>query len=400
MVASQQDLESLSARLSTDANPIAIDAERASGYRYFQRAYLLQINHGAHGIYLIDPIAIQDFQPLALALTNREWVIHAAIQDLPCLAELGLSPNKLFDTELAGRLLGMPRVALAVMLETYLGVNLKKQHSAADWSRRPLPAKWLDYAALDVAYLLRLRDLVEAELQAAGKLDWAYQEFEAARKFTPSPKGDQPWRRLSGVHLIADPRGRAVARSLWYARDELAQKLDIAPGRLLTDAAILATAQSIPPSSSQMAKMDGYSRPESRAHLEIWWAAIKRAMSEPKDKLPPRSAAKERTHANQNANQNASRNTETDPEATMRLANAKVAVIELSQELRIPPENLVTTGVLRLAAALTPSKLTAKGLAQILRENGSRPWQISLVTDRLLAALQSPEALTPPAASQ
>jgi ribonuclease D len=123
-------------------------------------------------------------------------------------------------------------------------------------------------------------------------------------------------------------------------------------------------------------------------------------MSEPKDKLPPRSAAKERTHANQNANQNASRNTETDPEAIMRLANAKVAVIELSQELRIPPENLVTTGVLRLAAALTPSKLTAKGLAQILRENGSRPWQISLVTDRLLAALQSPEALTPPAASQ
>ena len=128
MVATQKDLESLSAGLSADANPIAIDAERASGYRYFQRAYLLQINHEAHGIYLIDPIAIQDFQPLALALTNRECVIHAAIQDLPCLTELGLSPNKLFDTELAGRLLGMPRVALAVMLETYLGVTLKKQH--------------------------------------------------------------------------------------------------------------------------------------------------------------------------------------------------------------------------------------------------------------------------------
>jgi ribonuclease D len=406
MVASQQDLESLSARLSTDANPIAIDAERASGYRYFQRAYLLQINHETHGIYLIDPIAIQDFQPLALALANREWVIHAAIQDLPCLTELGLSPNKLFDTELAGRLLGMPRVALAVMLETYLGVNLKKQHSAADWSRRPLPAKWLDYAALDVAYLLRLRDLVEAELQAAGKLDWAHEEFEAAKKFTPSPKGDQPWRRLSGVHLIADPRGRAVARALWYARDELAQKLDIAPGRLLADAAILATAQSIPPTSSQMAKMDGYSRPESKAHLELWWAAIERAMSEPKEKLPPRSATKERTHTNQNGvrnsegRNNGSKNTETDPEANMRLANVKVAVIELSQELRIPPENLVTTGVLRLAAALTPSKLTAEGLVRILRENGSRPWQISLVTDRLLAALQSPEALTPPAASQ
>jgi ribonuclease D len=251
---------------------------------------------------------------------------------------------------------------------------------------------------------LRLKDLVEAELQAAGKLDWAHEEFEAAKKFTPSPKGDQPWRRLSGVHVIADPRGRAVARALWYARDELAQKLDIAPGRLLADAAILATAQSIPPSSSQMAKMDGYSRPESKAHLELWWAAIERAMSEPKEKLPPRSATKERTHANRyrngEARKNESKNGETDPEATMRLANAKVAVIELSQELRIPPENLVTTGVLRLAAALTPSKLTAEGLVRILRENGSRPWQISLVTDRLLAALQSPEALTPPAASQ
>lgn len=391
LVQSQKQLEEVSGQLAKDSSPVAIDAERASGYRYFQRAYLLQIKHPSQGIYLIDPTAVSDVKPLAKSLAKREWVIHAAIQDLPCLTELGLTPSKLFDTELAGRLLGLPRVALAVMLETYLGVKLKKQHSAADWSKRPLPPKWLEYAALDVEYLIELKSLVEAELAAAGKLDWAHEEFEALTSFSPAPKGDQPWRRLSGVHLIADPRGRAVARSLWYARDQLAQELDIAPGRLLPDSAILTAAQIVPSTRNQIEELAGFAKPEAKEHLTLWWQAIEKAMSEPKEQLPPRSA-RERPYAN--------RSSANDPQAAQRLANARVALAELSQEFQIPPENLVTAGALRSAAALTPSKLTADDLARILSQGGARPWQIQVVTNRLLQALKSPEPLTPPAVAQ
>ena len=391
LVETQERLQQVSEQLAKDTSPVAIDAERASGYRYFQRAYLLQIKHPNHGIFLIDPTAISDVTPLSQSLANREWVIHAAIQDLPCLTELGLTPSKLFDTELAGRLLGLPRVALAVMLDTYLGVKLKKQHSAADWSRRPLPPKWLEYAALDVEYLIELKSLVEAELAATGKLNWANEEFEALTSFSPSPKSDQPWRRLSGVHLIADPRARAVARSLWYARDDLAQKLDIAPGRLLPDSAILAAAQATPVTRAQIEEIEGFLRTESKRHLELWWQAIEKAMSEPKDQLPPRSA-RERPFLN--------RGSASDPQAAQRLANARVALTEISQEFSIPTENLVTAGALRSAAALAPSKLTGDDLARILSQGGARPWQVEVVTNRLLEALKSPVPLTPPAAAQ
>jgi len=114
-------------------------------------------------------------------------------------------------------------------------------------------------------------------------------------------------------------------------------------------------------------------------------------MSEPKEQLPPRSA-RERPYAN--------RSSANDPQAAQRLANARVALAELSQEFQIPPENLVTAGALRSAAALTPSKLTADDLARILSQGGARPWQIQVVTNRLLQALKSPEPLTPPAVAQ
>ena len=99
--------------------------------------------------------------------------------------ELGLYPSRLFDTELAGRLLGLPRVGLATLVETLLGYRMAKEHSAVDWSTRPLPAPWLEYAALDVEVLVELRDLLAAELVEAGKDGWAAEEFEALRGLRP-----------------------------------------------------------------------------------------------------------------------------------------------------------------------------------------------------------------------
>ena len=178
--------------LAAGTGPIAVDAERASGYRYGQRAYLVQIRRSGSGSFLVDPVAFDDLSPLADAINDAEWVLHAASQDLPCLAEIGLRPRELFDTELAGRLLGHPRVGLGAMTESVLGIGLEKGHAAADWSTRPLPEDWLRYAALDVEVLIDLRDALAAELDAAGKTEWARQEFAAIVAAPPACAARRP----------------------------------------------------------------------------------------------------------------------------------------------------------------------------------------------------------------
>src|SRR5690606_1126163 len=155
----------------------------------------------------------------AEVIRGEEWVLHAASQDLPSLREVGLDPTRIFDTELGARLAGLPRVGLGTVLEELLGVRLAKAHSAADWSTRPLPQPWLVYAALDVDLLVELRDAIAALLEEQGKPEIASQEFAAVLDKQPKPELADPWRRLSGLHSLKPPRGFAIARALWLARD-------------------------------------------------------------------------------------------------------------------------------------------------------------------------------------
>jgi ribonuclease D len=247
VVADPAALAEACAMLAEGKGSVAIDTERASGYRYWPKAYLVQLRREGTGTVLVDPIALTGaLDPLARVVNGTDWVLHAASQDLPCLAELDLVPGSLFDTKLAGRLAGYDRVALGTLVERLLGYELEKGHSAADWSTRPLPQDWLNYAALDVELLLDLRDRLESELAEQGKLDWARQEFAAVRTAPPSAPRAEPWRRVSGIHKVRSPRALASVRSLWEARDELARKRDRAPGRVLPDKAIVAAAVANP----------------------------------------------------------------------------------------------------------------------------------------------------------
>ena len=151
-------------KLAAGSGPVAVDVERASGFRYSQRAYLVQVFRRGSGVFLFDPPAVGDFATLQEAIGDEEWVLHAASQDLPSLRELGLEPVIMFDTELAARLLGHARVGLGAVVEDTLGIVLAKAHSASDWSTRPLPQSWLEYAALDVEHLVDVRDALVAEL--------------------------------------------------------------------------------------------------------------------------------------------------------------------------------------------------------------------------------------------
>jgi len=362
-------------RIVEGTGPVAVDAERASGFRYSQRAYLIQVFRRGSGTFLFDPPAVGRFDELNEAIHDDEWVLHAATQDLTCLREVGLDPSIVFDTELAARLLGMPRVGLGTVVEELLGIHLAKEHSAADWSTRPLPQPWLDYAALDVELLPDLRDSIAALLDEAGKTDIARQEFadELVRELVPVRS--EPWRRLSGIHSIRGIRNLAVARELWLARDALARDTDTAPGRLVPDASLTAAAKALPDSKRALAAMREFTGRASRTELDRWWAAIEAGRTTDDlpvlrgngDTLPPPRAWSDR-----------------NPEADARLKAARTALGTVSEERAIPLENLLTPDTLRRVAWTPPAEITPESIAEALTAHGARPWQVA-ATSQVIA---------------
>ncbi|MGY4857028.1 HRDC domain-containing protein [Cryobacterium sp. AP23] len=373
--------------LVAGTGPVGIDAERASGFTYSQRAYLIQVYRRDAGTYLFDPPAIGDFSELNTALADVEWILHAASQDLACLREVGLDPIRIFDTELAARLLGLPRVGLGTVVEELLGIHLAKEHSAANWSTRPLPESWLVYAALDVELLPDLRDSMVDLLVESGKTDIADQEFAAVLAKEAKPARAEPWRRLSGLHAVRGQRNLAVARQLWVARDALAQELDVSPGRLVPDASLVAAARLLPATRSALADLREFNGRASRTELDRWWQAIQQGLASADlpsvkangDALPPPRAWADR-----------------NPDADLRFKAARAALTTVSEERAVPLENLLTPDHLRRVAWQPPEPADADAVGDALALLGARDWQIEataqLIADAFVEVHQSADA--------
>jgi ribonuclease D len=356
-------------RIADGEGPIALDTERASGFRYSNRAYLIQIRRRGAGSFLVDPIDHPDaLGPLVEALDGPQWVLHAADQDLPCLRDLDFVCADLFDTELGGRLLGLPRVNLAAMVAHFLGMGLAKGHGAADWSRRPLPDDWLNYAALDVEVLVELRDAVAAALDEAGKTRWAAEEFDHVRtKPEPAPRPDR-WRRTSGLHTVKSPRVLAAVRELWTAREQVAEQRDVAPGRVLPDSAIVAAATAAPTSVDELTALPVFGGHRQRRSARRWFDALDRARRLPDSELPPRTARSVGLPA---VNRWSNRN----PAAAARIAAARPAMATLSEQVSTPVENLLQPDILRQICWDGVEPTTDEAVADRLRSLGARPWQ-------------------------
>ena len=388
VVDTAEALEQTTAALAAGHGPVAVDAERAHGFRYSQRAYLLQLRRAGAGTHLVDPIAFgspADFSALGAAIGDAEWVIHAASQDLPCLFEVGLVPRTLFDTELAARLLGYPRVALGTMIEEFFGVRLLKEHSASDWSTRPLPPEWLTYAALDVELLVELRDKLAAELVAAGKDEWARQEFAAlvAGAGTPAEPRTDPWRRTSGIHRVRSRRGLGYVAGLWYARDDIAQRLDRAPGKILPDAAISELAAVATPSRSSLRQIAAFSRRQAKRYESAWVEALEAVTRLADAALPP-------LHVPNDGPPQARLWASRDPEAAARLATIREALSAKAAELDLPVENLLTPDFVRRLAWRPPQPATEETVDAALAASGARPWQRELTVPLIVPALAAP----------
>ena len=400
VISNESDFEKLIAQLLNGSGPLAIDAERASGYRYSQRAYLIQIYRENGGLHLIDPIPLKDsklWEKFNKEFSAYEWVIHASTQDLPCLIDVGLKPELLFDTELGARIAGCDRVGLGPLAESLLELQLAKEHSAVDWSIRPLRPEWITYAALDVDILLDIRNSVEKLLTEQNKLKWAKQDFASILKnyqnyvFSDAAKPDR-WRRTSGMHKVRDRLTMAIVRDLWFSRDELGREIDLAPGRVLGDEAIIELATKRPDNLEAVAKVIGRRTRLEAPPFNRWLNVLNLALKTPLDQqpelrvpsqsLPPIKIWKDR-----------------NPLGYARLTHARAALIELSTQIQIPTENLVTPELVRKICWQDPPASSSEYedfVIEQLNKTGARPWQIELVTPPISAALSQTEPLIIP----
>ncbi|HEY5248210.1 MAG TPA: HRDC domain-containing protein, partial [Dermatophilaceae bacterium] len=327
--------------------------------------------------------------PIGDVLSEVEWVLHAANQDLPCLAEVGMHPSRLFDTELGGRLVGLPRVGLAAVVEHYLGLTLAKEHSAADWSTRPLPEPWLRYAALDVEVLIQVRNLMAADLAAQDKTQWAEQEFDSLTRFTGPPARLEPWRHTSGLHKVRNRRGAAMVRELWLTRDAIAIETDIAPGRILPNAALVDLALRAPKTDADLGPTS--QNPAVRVSRSVrkyqkeWLQALERARRLPETDLPPLTV---RSDGPPPARAWAER----DPAAAARLAQARGAMGDFAQVRHIPMENVLSPDFLRRMLWTPPADPTLKSISEALLKLGARQWQVDIAGPIIEEAINRPAA--------
>ena len=383
LVDSQESLINFCQTLNNFSQPYAIDAERASGFKYSQRAYLLQISAANSDIYLIDPIALLDLSPLQNLLNNKSWILHAATQDLPCLYELGLKPGELFDTELAARLLSLPHVGLGGLLEDELQITLDKEHSAADWSKRPLPQDWLIYAALDVEFLHQLRNVLIEKLTASNKLDLANQEFEALCNWQAPGLRIDPWRRTSGMHEVRGGIESAIVRQIWTKRDEIAKERDIAPGRVLNDAGIVEIAAKKPKTVEELKTLSTIKHKPAKNDAAIWFAQLQLALSLTPDQWPVKQKGMESYPAPKSW-------LEKRPEAYQRLNFVKSALHRLSEETQIPVEHLCAPDLVKRWCWDKPS-IDEQSTQNWLTTHGARAWQAEKLTPILLKSLDNPK---------
>ena len=392
LVETSEGLGEVLSQLKAGSGPIAIDAERASGYKYSARAYLIQIKRKGGGLHLIDPIAVGQspyWAEMSDAFADQEWIIHASTQDLACLREVGIDPQIIFDTELAGRIAGCERVGLGPLTEQLLDVSLAKEHSAVDWSLRPLRPEWLNYAALDVELLIELRDEIEKLLIANKKLEWAKQDFAAILKSPPPPPRKDPWRRTSGIHKIRDLTALAIIRSLWAARNDFAKEIDLAPGRVFNDETLVLIATKPPKGFGDFKKALLRRTRLTSMPFEEWFQLFEAAQQLTGDELPKLRMPSEGLPAPKMWQ---SRN----PLGYARLTHARAAVLECAAENLMPAENLISPeAVRRVCWPTPPAEVTdrMKFVASELAEFGARGWQFELISGPIAAILGETEPL-------
>ena len=349
---------------------LALDTEASSFHRYREQVCLIQLSTRER-TWLVDPLSIQQMEPLgeALADPSIEWVIHDADYDLRMLKKMwGFRVTRVFDTLVAAELLNEPELGLAANLKKHFGVELDKKYQKADWSKRPLSAPMLAYAAKDTAHLIALRDLMKAELQQKGRMGWAEEEFAALVHIPFEPVEEEPgFVRIKGAKALK-PRQLAVLRELHAWREGVAERMDRAPFMVLGNDVMIDLCKDPPLDKAGLAARKGMGEKTLERHGDTIMRAIARGLALPKEDWP-RLVKPLRW--------------ERDDDYEARLKRVKAARDTIAQERDLRQGIVCPNHVLATIARTLPGDPAA--LAAI---PGLRPWQVREFGEALLNALK------------
>ena len=244
MIASASQLAELLPQIE-NVDRVAIDTEADSLHCYREKLCLLQLSLPGQD-YIVDPLANVDLTSLSAALEQKELVLHGADFDLRLLRRgLNFAARRIFDTVIAARLLGLREFSLAALVNRYFGVELGKGSQKANWARRPLPARMIEYAINDTHYLLALADRLESELRERDRLDWLRQSCQRAIEQAAVERvrdEDELWRIRGSASLHG--REAALLRALWQWREKEAEAADRPAFHILQNHELLNAARS------------------------------------------------------------------------------------------------------------------------------------------------------------
>ncbi len=372
LVASQPELAALIKRLRHEP-VLAVDTEAASFHRYHDRIYLIQVSTRTETA-IIDPLATGDLAEVGALLADPkiELVFHDADYDLRLFEhQYGFRAARIFDTRVAAELLNEPGLSLAALLERHVGVQIDKRFQRADWSSRPLSDEMLAYAASDTSHLVQLRDLLAGRLTAAGRMEWALEEFEAMTQVRWGSDNDREpgWLRIKGARNLS-PRKLAMLQALHAWREDVASRADRAEFRIMGNEALLAIAEEAPATLEALGTIKGIGRETMERRGKAILAALHKAEKIPERDLPRLERPPRRPR---------------EPEVEARLARLKAARADVTARLGLEPGVICPNAVLESIAKQVPASLEA--LAAI---PGLRRWQIETFGEDLLAAIRTP----------
>jgi ribonuclease D len=350
-----------------------MDTEAASFHRYHDRIYLIQVST-RNRTAVIDPLSVGSLDGIGALLADPgiETVFHDADYDLRLFAhQFGFRAARIFDTRVAAELLNEPGLSLAALLERHLGAQVDKRFQRADWSARPLTSDMIAYAASDTSHLIALRDLLAEQLVAAGRMEWAREEFAAMTEVRWAPEEDREpgWLRIKGARQLP-PRKLAALQELYGWREELASRMDRAEFRILGNEALLALAMDPPVTQEALVAVKGVGRDTAERRGKAILAALRRAEQIPERDLPRLERPPRRPR---------------EPEVEARIARLKVARNVITARLGLEPGVVCSNSVLDSIARRVPASLDE--LAQV---PGVRRWQVRTIGEELLAAVRSP----------
>jgi len=348
---------------------ICVDLESDSYHHYAEKIALLQIGDGKD-IFILDPFGLELAQ-VAPLLTDKsiEKVFHDVDYDgRMLLTFLGVKPEPVFDTMVAARILGKEKVGLADLLSQHFDVQLDKGFQKADWSRRPLGREMLEYAAMDVAYLGRLRDRLAADIAAAGRSEWAREEFERLlANLEPMPAKKATFTRVKGARDLS-PRQLAVLQTLLEWREAKAESMDVPTFKVIGTERLLHIAEKQPRGRHKLEALHILSERQAARFGSDITRAVEKGMKMPDNRLPsfPKPVHQKRDFA-----------------AEKVLKEFKKARDRKAEELGLDPGFLLPNAVLKALARQKPVDLEGLRGSQLLKE-----WQLKVMGETLADCLQ------------